>query len=79
MSYCHFCGKEIFWILSNGKSLPFEDKHGITIHQCTKLNNKKILAKEDYILLTKAITRISELEKRVTELEKKSHGANNEI
>ena len=35
--------------------------------------------KEDHILLTKAITRVSQLEKRVTELEKKSHGVNNEI
>jgi len=79
MIYCRFCGKEIFWFLINGKNIPFENKDCTIRHNCPKLNIKKNLAKEDHILLTKTITRIPQLEKRGIELEKKSHGVNNEI
>lgn len=71
MSICKFCTLEIFWKENNGESIPFEDSHRTAIHKCPKLPQKKYVTTEDHLLLTKTISRMSALERRFAELEKK--------
>ena len=78
MSHCPDCGTEIFSILSNGDKLPFEDKFGTILHQPHKSQHTEPITKNDHVLLTHTISRVSaqermniELKKELDELKKK--------
>lgn len=70
MTTCKFCGLKIFFVNVDGRPLPFEDQNGTVYHDCPKLK-KYQQQNNDHNLLTKTITRVSQLETLVEELKKK--------
>ncbi len=77
MINCEHCGLEIFLKKINRYWIKFEDQGCTTIHMPHK--PQTTITNKDHVLLTQTITRISQLEKKVTELEKKNNGTDNEI
>lgn len=71
-SVCRYCKTSIHWSKINGISRPFEDSIFTIPHKCPNIPKRN--DHSEHVMLTQAISRISELERQVSQLQQKVNG-----